>query len=131
MKRTKEHTLEYYEKKYAEIKEYSIETGVANPYGNLTQFISDYQSVKNDGSKNVMKDIKYYMQHETSYKTARAMLAKVREFGGSEKLKDLKDMNTRVFAEKYLDQIKLDQEKAKSMYGDDYSEYIGIWWFGS
>ena len=78
-----------------------------------------------------MKDLKYYLQYETSYNTARAMLQKVREFGGSEKLKELKGMNTRAFAEKYLDKLKAEQEEAKAMFGESYSEMIGIWWFGS
>lgn len=126
------HSKEYYERKFAEIKDYADLKGLENPYGSsLTKFISDYEAVKDEGSKNVMKDLKYYLQYETSYNTARAMLQKVREFGGPEKLRELKGMNTRAFAEKYLEQLKADQEEAKAMFGDGYSEMIGIWWFGS
>lgn len=133
------HTKEFYIKKYEEIKEYLAEKGVPNPYNNLTSFISDYESIKEDGSKNVMREIKYYAQYETSYKTARGMLAKVREFGGTERLGDLKSMSTRDFAEKYLGELKKAQAEAAASYSKDNSslggftpkEWIGVWWFGS
>ena len=126
------HSQEFYERKFTEVKEYIEKKGLDNPYGNsLTKFISDYESIRDEGSKNVMKDIKYYIQYETSYQTARGMLQKVREFGGSERFKELKGMTTREFAEKYIDQLKADQAQARSMFGSSYSQMIGIWWFGS
>ncbi len=126
------HSQEFYERKFAEVKEYIEIKGLENPYGNsLTKFISDYEAIKDEGAKNVMKDLKYYLQYETSYNTARSMLQKVREFGGPEKLKELKGMNTRDFAERYLNELRIEQEQAKSIYGEGYSEMIGIWWFGS
>lgn len=126
------HSRDFYIRKYDEIKDYMAEKGIEDPYsGSLNKFISDYETVKDEGSKNVMKDLRYFAQYETSYQTARAMLHKVREFGGGEKLKDLKSMSTRDFAEKYLSELKAAQKEAESMFGKDYSAMIGIWWFGS
>lgn len=125
------HTKEYFKEKYREIIEYTMDKGIANPYHSLDQFISDYEELRQAGSKNVMKDIKYYSQYEVSYDTARAMLHQAREFGGNEKLKELKGMTTREFAERYINELKAAQKEAKSMYGDAYSTYIGVMWFGS
>lgn len=138
MARTK-HSMEYYQKKYDEIKQYTIDKGIVNPYDNLTQFISDYEALKDEGSKNVMREMKYYTQYETSYRTARGMLAKVKEFGGEEKFKDLKNMSTRAFADKYLDELKAFQKETNKRFREDPSsldgktpeEWVGIWWFGS
>ncbi len=134
------HTKEFFKEKYHEFIDYSLDTGTYNPYVNLDQFISDYEELREGGSKNVMKDIKYYARHEVSYKTARAMLQQAREFGGTEKLKDLQDTSTRAFADKYLKQLKEAQKEAYAMFGDKINpktgqyeriEYIGVMWFGS
>ena len=108
-----------------------MERGIENPYHSLDQFIQDYEYLRESGSKNVMKDIKYYTEYEVSYATARAMLAKAREFGGPEKLKELKGMKTQEFAAKYIDKLRAAQKEAKSIYGDAYAGYIGVMWFGS
>lgn len=125
------HTKEYFKEKYREVIEYTMDKGIENPYHSLDQFIQDYEYLRESGSKNVMKDIKYYTQYEVSYDTARAMLHQAREYGGNEKLKELKGMTTREFAEKYINELRAAQKEAKSMYGDAYSAYIGVMWFGS
>lgn len=134
------HSIDFFEAKYNEFVNYSMEKGIENPYHSLNQFISDYEELREDGSKNVMKDIKYFAQHEVSYNTARAMLQKVKEYGGPEKFKELKDMKTQEFAEKYLDKLKAAQKEAYTMYGNSINpktgkyeriEYIGVMWFGS
>ena len=134
------HSIDFFEAKYRDIIDYTREKGIENPYHSLNQFISDYEDLRKKGSKNVMKDIKYFTQHEVSYNTAKAMFEKVKEFGGPEKLKDLKDMKTQDFAAKYLDELKASQEEAYTMYGNSINpktgkyeriEYIGVMWFGS
>lgn len=125
------HTKEYFKEKYREVIEYTMDKGIENPYHSLDQFIQDYEYLRESGSKNVMKDIKYYAQYEVSYDTARAMLRQAREYGGSEKLKELKGMTTREFAEKYIDELRAAQKEAKAMYGNGASYYIGVMWFGS
>lgn len=125
------HTREYYKEKYLEIIDYTMEKGIENPYHSLDQFVQDYEYLREAGSKNVMKEIKYYTQYEVSYNTARAMLQKTREFGGPEKFKELKGMTTQEFAEKYIDELRAAQKEAKAMYGDAYAGYIGVMWFGS
>ncbi len=125
------HTREYYKEKYLEIIDYTMEKGIENPYHSLDQFVQDYEYLREAGSKNVMKEIKYYTQYEVSYNTARAMLQKTREFGGPEKFKELKGMTTQEFAAKYIDELRAAQKEAKSMYGDAYAGYIGVMWFGS
>lgn len=125
------HTREFYKEKYLEIIDYTMEKGIENPYHSLDQFVQDYEYLRESGSKNVMKDIKYYTQYEVSYNTARAMLQKTREFGGPEKFKELKGMTTQEFAAKYIDELRAAQKEAKSIYGDAYAGYIGVMWFGS
>lgn len=125
------HTKEYFKEKYREVIEYTMDKGIENPYHSLDQFIQDYEYLRESGSKNVMKDIKYYTQYEVSYDTARAMLRQAREYGGSEKLKELKGMTTREFADKYIDELRAAQKEAKAMYGNGASYYIGVMWFGS
>lgn len=131
MMKTKEHTMEYFEKKYQEIRQYAIDKGLEQPYNNINSFISDYEYMRLHGVKNITKEMKYYAQYEVSYDTARAMLSKAREFGGTEKLKELKGMTTREFAGKYINELKAAQKEAKDTYGDAYAGYIGVMWFGS
>ena len=59
------------------------------------------------------------------------MLQQVREYGGTEKLKELKGMTTRQFANKYIDELRAAQKEAKLMFGKDAAYYIGVMWFGS
>ena len=125
------HSIDFFKEKYLEIIDYTMEKGIENPYHSLDQFVQDYEYLRESGSKNVMKDIKYYTQYEVSYNTARAMLQKTREFGGPEKFKELKGMTTQEFAAKYIDELRAAQKEAKSMYGDAYAGYIGVMWFGS
>lgn len=125
------HSIDFFKEKYLEIINYTMENGIENPYHSLDQFVQDYEYLRESGSKNVMKDIKYYTQYEVSYNTARAMLQKTREFGGPEKFKELKGMTTQEFAAKYIDELRAAQKEAKSMYGDAYAGYIGVMWFGS
>lgn len=125
------HSINFFKEKYLEIIDYTMENGIENPYHSLDQFVQDYEYLRESGSKNVMKDIKYYTQYEVSYNTARAMLQKTREFGGPEKFKELKGMTTKEFAAKYIDELRAAQKEAKSIYGDAYAGYIGVMWFGS
>lgn len=125
------HSIDFFKEKYLEIIDYTMEKGIENPYHSLDQFVQDYEYLRESGSKNVMKDIKYYTQYEVSYNTARAMLQKTREFGGPEKFKELKGMTTQEFAAKYIDELRAAQKEAKSIYGDAYAGYIGVMWFGS
>ena len=140
MMKTREHTMEYFEKKYQEIRQYAIDKGLEQPYHDINSFISDYEYMRLHGVKNITKEMKYYAQYEVSYDTARAMLSKAKEFGGTEKLKELKSMTTREFAGKYLNELKAAQEQAQEMFGDKINpktgkferiEYIGVMWFGS
>lgn len=123
------HNTDFYVEKYREITNYALDKGLEVPYRNLTEFISEYEAVRASGSKRVMAELKYYTQHETSYKTARAMLAKAREFGSDLKLEDLKDMSTREFAELYYDQIKAEMKGFKT--SSAAAMYIGRTWYGS
>ena len=135
----RKHSTDFYVEKYKELKGYILDKGLEDPYRNLTDFINDYESLRVDGSKNVMKDLKYFSQYETSYKTARAMLAVSKDLGGDFKLKDLKKMSTRAFAEKYEEEIKEAQRNARAMFGEERDEqnrlkwvaYVGREWYGS
>ena len=127
------HSTDFYVEKYKEIKGYILDKGLDDPYSNLTDFINDYESMRKEGSKNVMKDLKYFAQYETSYQTARSMLAKSKELGGDFKLKELKSMTTRDFAERYKDEIKAAYREAETMFGSAKAAalYIGRIWYGS
>lgn len=125
------HTIDFYVQKYREYIDYTISEGSENRYNSLEQFISGYEYYRGQGVKNVMKELKYLTKHVTSYKTARAMLKKAREFGDKRKLKDFQDIETPEFADQYLDELRAEQKEAKSIYGNAYAGYIGVTWFGS
>lgn len=127
------HNTDFYVEKYKEITNYALDKGLEVPYRNLTEFINDYEAIRASGSKRVMAELKYYAQYETSYETARAMLAQTKEMGDPMKLKELKSMSTRAFAEKYSEQIKAAYKEAKKMFGssDAAALYIGRVWYGS
>lgn len=127
------HTKDYFERKYAELREFADTKGVEFPYSNLNEFISDYQDVSLS-SKNVMKDMKYNLQYETSYKTALTELRVLRGTGDTEtKLKELKQMSTRDFAEEHRDQIMADYNVFKKYAGSSSAAkaMISTYWFGS
>lgn len=127
------HTLEFYKKKYRELQDFADLKGIESPYRNIDEFISDYQDVALS-SKNVMKDMKYNLQYETSYKTALAELRTLREIGDdSTKLKELKQMSTRDFAEQHRDQIMADYNVFKKNVGSSSAAkaMISTYWFGS
>lgn len=127
------HSTDFYVEKYKELKGYILDRGLEDPYRNLTDFINDYESIRASGSKRVMAELKYYAQYETSYQTARAMLAQTKEMGDPMKLKELKSMSTRAFAEKYKDQIKAAYKEAETMFGSASAAalFIGRTWYGS
>lgn len=129
----RKHNTDFYVEKYKELTNYALDKGLDVPYRNLTEFISDYEAIRASGSKRVMAEMKYYAQYETSYETARAMLAQTREMGDPMKLKDLKSMTTRAFAEKYSTEIKAAYKEAERMFGSASAAalYIGRIWYGS
>lgn len=126
------HSDKFYKEKYREVQEYALDNG-GTLYKNIDKFISDYQELRNAGEKNVMRALKYYTKYPTGYKTALAEYRKQKEFGGDSSLKDLKNMSTVEFAEKYKDEIRTyyRELKASGMTGAAAISIIGEEIFGS
>lgn len=127
------HTIDFFKRKFAELNDFATSKGIMFPYANLDEFISDYKDVSLS-SKNVMKDMKYNLQYETSYKTALSELRVIRELGDTEtKLVELKRMGTREFAELHKDDIMFDYEVFKKYSGSAKGALamISRYWFGS
>lgn len=136
MKKTKTHSNAYYKQKFKELKEYAQENNLDFYWRNAAEFQDDYDKVKNAGSKNVMKDMKYGLKYETDYKTALGEYNALREQGlldGSVKFKDLKTMSTRDFYERYKDVIEEYRSTLKDLGFNSYSanKLVALMYFGS
>ncbi len=129
------HSINFYKKRYKEIKRFAKEKGIDNPYHNLSDFVFDYNYIQAEGSKNVMYDLKYDIQYDTKRETARAEMKVLKELKLDKgvKIKDLKKMSTQEFASIYQDKI---EEQYWSMRSDGMSSvsakaFISTYWFGS
>lgn len=129
------HSERYYREKYSEIVKFAKEKGINNPYKNLNEFRMDYNDIKDSGSKNVMYEMKYNLQYDTSIKTARQELGILKELGLEKgvKLKDLKKMSTQDFAAKYQEQIEDEywQLRNSGVSASKAKFLISTYWFGS
>lgn len=128
------HSNEFYVKKYMEIKEYADKKGISFPYKSVREFQSDWNAIRADGVKNVDRAIKYGLQYSTDYKTALAEYKALKQSGiDTVKLKTLKEMKTREFAEEYSDQLSqmYHTKRAEGMTGDQAGAFISTYWFGS
>lgn len=102
------HSNKFFSKKWKELKAWAKKQMVKLPYANKWQFEQDYYTTKEEGSKNVMGDIKYGLQYNTNYKTAKAEYNFLKEAGikADMKLKQLKLMTTAEFYEQYANEIE-------------------------
>jgi hypothetical protein len=129
-----QHSEKYFEQKYAELQQYAEAKNIEFPYWNIEEFKSDYMDVLGQGSKNVMKDIKYNMQYETSYKTALAEKRALKEeLDIDVKLQDLQIMSTREFADNHLDELEAAYDKLRASGKSPLGAKLAIsrYWFGS
>ena len=77
------HTAEFWQRKWNELKSYAKSRGVnvKNAIRSKREFISDWMALSMDpGVKDIMREIKYGLEYDTPYKTARQMRKKVLEY---------------------------------------------------
>lgn len=134
MRKKTEHSRYFWNKKYKEIKQYARDQGVAFPYKSKREFISDWESLRRDGIKDVDREMKYSLKYQTSFKTA---LAEKRALNTADikapKFSELKKMSTKDFAEKYSKALEDNYKelKASGKTGKEAAEFISTYWFGS
>ena len=75
------HTAAFWQTKWNEVKRYAASHDIKNPIKSKSEFISIWMTISQEGeTKDIMREIKYGLEYDTSYKVARAMRQKVREF---------------------------------------------------
>lgn len=75
------HTAAFWQTKWNEVKRYAASHDIRNPIKSKSEFISIWMTISQEGeTKDIMREIKYGLEYDTSYKVARAMRQKVREF---------------------------------------------------
>ena len=111
-----QHTDEFYRKRYNEYKEWCRDKGLTNPFTSQNAFESAWDTYREEGSKNPLRQMKYDTQFETQIDTARAELEflKASNLGENVKLKDLKLMSTSEFYNMYKEEIEAYRRDIKS-----------------
>lgn len=133
-RKTYTHSDSFWLKRYNDVKAFTQKKGITFPFKSVREFISDYRAIKADGVKNVMKEIKYSLQYQTSYKTALAEKRALKEANvQAPSFKELKTISTQEFAEKYKDELITNYHslKAQGMSSVNAREFISNYWFGS
>ena len=75
------HTAAFWQTKWNEVKRYAASHDIRNPIKSKSEFISIWMTISQEGeTKDIMREIKYGLEYDTSYSVARAMRQKVREF---------------------------------------------------
>ena len=141
MKKTVKHSAEFWARKYAEMKQFSLDNGI--PVLSPNELISAWEAEVQAGSRNPGRDLKYSLRYNTDYKTARHMLQMARSLGDTtSQLKAFQTMSTQDFYDLYSNEIdKAYQAKKKEIesradysgHGASYAAQIFIsqYWFGS
>lgn len=130
-----QHSEEFYRTKYNEYKEWCRDKGLTNPFTSQNGFESAWDTYREEGSKNPLRQMKYDTQYETQIDTARAELEflKASNLGENVKLKDLKLMSTQEFYNLYKDEIEAYRADIKSAGYNSYNanKLIAIHFYGS
>lgn len=129
------HTKKFYRDKFIEIKNYCKRKGVIFPFSSVDDLEATWDTLKEEGIKNIDKTIKYNVRYGTNYKSALKEYQRIKELGIEDnlKFKDIKTMTTTEFAEIYESQIMTmyRQKKTEGMSPKDAGEYLSWFWFGS
>lgn len=129
------HSKIFYKEKFSKYKKIVEYYGGSSLFGNLNEFISNYNTLKDKNEKRIVEQLAYQTFYSTDYKTALAeykMLKKM-DPNATVRLKELKIMNSVAFATKYQNEIMhayrsyMKQGKSAKEAGALVSQY----WFGS
>lgn len=130
------HSASFYKDKYDKMKEWARSKGIILPWKDQVGFEVTYDDYRRRGSKNPISTMKYNIQYKTDLDTARAELQFIRSANIDDKvkLKELKNMTTQDFYNKYKDEIESYREELKKGYGiNSYqaNKLISMHFFGS
>lgn len=129
------HTRKFFRDKFIEIKNYCKRKGVIFPFNSMDDLEATWERMREEGIKNIDKEIKYNVRYGTNYKSALKEYQRIKELGIEDnlKFKDIKTMTTTEFAEIYEGQIMdmYKQKKSEGMSGKDAGEFLSTFWFGS
>lgn len=131
--RKNNHSQEFYNKKFNEIKQYAQDKGVDFPFKSVREFESTWNALKEDGVKQIDRSIKYNLQYNTDYKTALAEYRVSKELGLDYTFRGLKKLTTTEFAEQNQDAIMdlYNAKKNEGMTAAQAGAFISTYWFGS
>ena len=132
------HTKIFWNRKFKEIKEWQeqqLERGEAliNPIRTKQDLIDTWATLKEEGSTDITKDLKYNTKYETKYREARAFRESLQEAGEYASLKEMKKMSHQERIDKYGDAIRTYYQNLKG-YGlssKEARQIISQDWFGS
>lgn len=130
-----QHSEEFYRTKYNEYKEWCREKKLTNPFTSQNGFESAWDTYREEGSKNPLRQMKYDTQFNTQLETARSELEFLRtaNIGKDLKLKDLKLMSTQDFYERFKDEINSFRKdlKASGLNSYEANKIIAMHFYGS
>lgn len=129
------HSKIFYKEKFSKYKNIVEYYGGSSKFRNLNEFISSYNSLKNEDEKRIVEQLAYNTVYSTDYKTALAQykLLKKLDPNATVKLKELKIMNSEKFAIKYNNELK-DAYRSYMKEGNSSKEakaLVSQYWFGS
>lgn len=129
MARTYKHSDSFYMKQYIKYKNQAK----INIFNNFESFKSKYQFAEKQGQTNITKNFVYETNYEISYDTYKAERDMMKRIGKKVPKKELLDMTTQEFAEKYNSEIQhvyrsyIRQGKSAT----EAQDLISIYFFGS
>ena len=129
------HSKIFYKEKFTKYKNIVEYYGGSSQFRNLNEFISSYNSLKDDNEKRIVEQLAYQTFYSTDYKTALAEYKMLKKMDPNitVRFKELKTMDTAAFATKYQNEIMhayrsyMKQGKSAKEAGELISQY----WFGS
>ena len=129
------HSKIFYKEKFSKYKNIVEYYGGSSLFRNLNEFISSYNSLKDDNEKRIVEQLAYQTIYSTDYKTALAQykLLKKLDPNATVRLKELKIMDSAEFAAKYTNELK-DAYRSYKNQGNSAKEagaLLSQYWFGS
>lgn len=129
------HSDEFFDKKWDEFVQYCKDKSIINPFPNKDNYINTYELMQEEGIKQIDRNIKYFAQYKTDYKTALREYQILKELDPDSalKFKNIKSMSTNEFAKMYDTQIDAMYHnlRGNGMNAEDAQSYISTYWFGS
>lgn len=124
------HSDAFYMKQY---KKYNKETLSGNLFRNFDNFKAAYQQAEAQGMKNITKNFVYETDYSISYDTYVAERDMMKKIGKKVAKKDLLNMTTTEFAEKYSHEINVvyNSYKKQGKTSEEAQDLISVYFFGS